>query len=296
MTFYPKTEGRPDNGVANTLAYQKGRPGSLVVGSEEHKELFCRFFIDTHIIFDPAAIKWPELDEGSLKLLHSLPVWTEAMETERMGTCTIESCATLETDPLIREAVTLLAQEEARHAATIQGLTTRYGIPLPDLPPPQPPVDAEWEFLRFGYSECFDAFFTCALFAIARDSGLVPRPLVETFEPVIQEEARHVLFFVNWEAYHQARSPFWQRPGRLGRGALERVLQAHKRLKIALGARTNKNFTLKAHQQIATDITPRRFLELCLAENARRLGRYDARLVRPRLVPTLAKALCRILP
>jgi hypothetical protein len=157
-------------------------------------------------------------------------------------------------------------------------------------------VDAEWEFLRFGYSECFDAFFTCALFAIARDSGLVPRPLVETFEPVIQEEARHVLFFVNWEAYHQVRSPLWRRPGRLGRGALERVLQAHKRLKIALGARTNKNFTMKAHQKITTEITPRRFLELCLTENARRLDRYDTRLLRPRLVPTLAKALCRILP
>jgi hypothetical protein len=157
-------------------------------------------------------------------------------------------------------------------------------------------VDPEWDFLRFGYSECFDAFFTCALFAIARDSGLVPRPLVETFEPVIQEETRHVLFFVNWEAYHQVRSPLWQRPGRLVRGALERVLQAHKRLKIALGSRTNKDFTMKAHQQIATDITPRRFLELCLAENARRLDRYDLRLIRPRLVPALAKALCRILP
>jgi len=112
----------------------------------------------------------------------------------------------------------------------------------------------------------------------------------------MQEEARHVLFFVNWEAYQRAQSPFWQRQKRLGRGALERVLQAHKRLKIALGARTNKNFTMKAHQKIATDITPRRFLELCLAENARRLDRYDARLIRPRLVPALAKALCRILP
>lgn len=280
----------------HALVPQNSRLSSLVIGSKEHKELFCRFFIDTHLTFDPTAIEWPELDEGSLKLLHSLPVWTQAMETECTGTCTIQSCATLESDPLIREAVMVLAQEEARHAAIIRGLTTRYGIPLADLPAPQPPVDAEWEFLRFGYSECFDTFFTCALFAIARDSGLVPRPLVEIFEPVIQEEARHVLFFVNWEAYHQARSPFWQRPKRLGRGALERVLQAYKRLKIALGARTNKDFTMKAHQKIATDITPRRFLELCLAENARRLDCYDARLERPRLVPTLAKALCRILP
>jgi hypothetical protein len=280
----------------HSLVPQNGRSSPLVVGSTEHKELFCRFFIDTHNAFDPAAIEWPELDEGSLKFLHSLPVWSQAMETERLGTCTIQSYAALQTDPLICQAVTLLAQEEARHAAIIEGLTTRYGIPMPHLPPPLPPVDAEWEFLRFGYSECFDAFFSCALFAIASDSGLVPRPLVETFEPVIQEEARHVLFFVNWEAYHRAQSPFWQRQKRLGLGALERVLQAHKRLKIALGVRTNKDFTMKAHQQITKEITPRRFLELCLAENARRLDRYDARLIRPRLVPTLAKALCRILP
>jgi len=280
----------------HSLVPQISRSSALVVGSTEHKELFCRFFIDTHIAFDPAAIQWPELDEGSVKFLHSLPVWSEAMETERLGTCTIQSCAALQTDPLIREALTLLAQEEARHAAIIQGLTTHYDIPIPNLPPPVPPIDAEWEFLRFGYSECFDAFFTCALFAIATDSGLVPGRLVETFEPVMQEEARHVVFFVNWEAYQRAQSPFWQRQKRLGRGALERVLQAHKRLKIALGARTNKNFTMKAHQKIATDITPRRFLELCLAENARRLDRYDARLIRPRLVPALAKALCRILP
>jgi hypothetical protein len=271
-------------------------PGSLVVGSEEHKELFCRFFIDTHITFDPAAIDWPELDEGSLKLLHSLPVWAEAMETERMGTCTVETWAELQTDPLIRQAIVLQGQEEARHAAIIKGLTTRYGITLPTLPPPVPPVDAEWDFLRFGYSECFDAFFTFALFAIARDSGVVPRRLVETFEPVIQEEARHILFFVNWEAYHQARSLFWQRPRRMGRGGLERVLQAYKRLRIALGARTNKDFTMKAHQKITSAITPRRFLELCLAENALRLDRYDARLLRPRLVPAIAKALCRLLP
>ena len=182
MTFGLNTERRPGDDVTDTLAYQNGRPGSLVVGSEEHKELFCRFFIDTHITFDPAAIEWPDLDEGSLKLLHSLPVWAEAIETERMGTCTVQSWAELQTDPLIRQAVALQGQEEARHAAIIQGLTTRYGITLPTLPPPVPPVDAEWDFLRFGYSECFDAFFTFALFAIARDSGLISRRLVETFE------------------------------------------------------------------------------------------------------------------
>src|SRR5882724_11441229 len=157
---------------------------------------------------------------------------------------------------------------------------------------PQPSADAEWAFMRLGYSECFDAFFTFALFAIARDSGFFPPVLVEKFEPVMQEEARHILFFVNWEAYRQARSPLWQRPRQVWRGALGRVLQVWRRVQTAIGARGDKDFTMKGHQAINMDITLRGFLELCLVENARRLERYDARLLRPRLVPGIVKTLC----
>lgn len=270
-------------------------PESLVVGSQDHKELFCRFLIDTHVAFDPATIDWPELDEASFKRLQSLPVWAEAVQTECITACTIETWASREIDPLIRQAVALQGYEEARHAAIIQGLITHYGIPTPILRPPQPPVDAEWAFMRLGYSECFDAFFTFALFAIARDSGFFPQVLVDKFEPIMQEEARHILFFVNWEAYRQARSPFWQRPMHLWRGTLGRVLQVWQRVQSAMRVRGDKNFTMKGHQAITMDITPRRFLELCLAENARRLERYDTRLLRPRLVPTMAHVLCRVL-
>jgi hypothetical protein len=49
------------------------------------------------------------------------------------------------------------------------------------------------------------------------------------------------------------------------------------------------------HQAITIDITPCRFLALRLAENARRLNRYDACLLRPRVVLTIARALCHVL-
>jgi hypothetical protein len=134
-------------------------PRSLIVGSQEHKELFCQFFLDTHVAFDPAAISWPEIDEDSLKRLHSLPVWNEAVATERAATRTIQAWVPFESDALIREAIALQGHEEARHAAIIQGLTTHYGIPV-SPPPPPAPADPEWAFMRLGYSECFDAFFT----------------------------------------------------------------------------------------------------------------------------------------
>ena len=55
------------------------------------------------------------------------------------------------------------------------------------------------------------------------------------------------------------------------------------------------NFTRKGGSAIGIDIAPRRFLALCLAENERRLSRYDPRLLRPRLMPAAARLAMRLL-
>jgi hypothetical protein len=268
----------------------------ITIGSQAHKELMCHFFIDSHVAFDPATVCWPALRAAELEQLRSLPFWAEAVATERMTACTIQALAPLQTDPLLHAAIALQGLEEQRHAALLQHLTSYYGIPVPWQPALQPPADVEWAFLCTGYSECFDAFFTFALFAIARDTGFFPSALVDIFEPVMQEEARHILFFVNWEAYCQVQRPFWQRPRHLWRGAVGRGLQVWHRLQMARGMGGQGDFTLKGHQALSTTISPRRFLQLCMQENDRRLGPYDARLLRPRLVPSLARALAHLVP
>ena len=55
---------------------------SPFVGSEEHRKLICRFFLETHQPYDPATIEWPELDEPARLRLVELPIWEEAIRIE----------------------------------------------------------------------------------------------------------------------------------------------------------------------------------------------------------------------
>jgi hypothetical protein len=269
--------------------------GNFTEGSEQHKELFCGEFLATHLRYEVATLPWPELDCTSLARLRALPFWEEAVSTERATAAKVQAQAQRETDPLVREAVALQGYEEARHAQLLQVLLERYAISIPSRPSSPLPTDVEWAFLRTEYGECFDSFFAFGLFAIAQDSGLFPPALVDLFEPIMQEEARHIVFFVNWLAYRRAHYPVWQRPALLGRRLLAMAVQAWSRLQTARGLGEGE-FTMTGHQAINADLSLRALLELCLRENERRLGGYDSRLLRPRLVPTIAKALCRVLP
>lgn len=268
---------------------------ALKLGSTEHRDLFCRFFVDSHIRFDPEATPWPKLEGGALARLVGLPFWGEAVSTERVTARTVQTAARHEPDPVVREALALQGDEEGRHAQLLRSLTQFYDIKLPPLPPMPTQKDPDWEYLYAGYGECFDSFFAFGLMAIAKDSGYFSQELIDIFEPIMQEEARHILFFVNWVAYRRALMPWWRRPYFDLQRLAVTVMQIFSRAKTARGMNKGENFTMTGHEEISADVTPRRFLQTCLEENDIRFSHYDSRLLRPKFVPSVAKLALRIL-
>jgi hypothetical protein len=270
----------------------------LRIGSDEHKARFCRVFVDTHDAYAPEEIRWPVLDPPALARLRGLPFWGEAVGSERTAAARVRAMADAERDPLLREAIALQAFEEERHARLLDLLLDHYAIPYPD-DQAERPRDPEWGFMRMGYGECFDSFFAFGLFRIAADTGFFPAPLIKLFDGVMQEEARHILFFSNWAAYHGVQLPMVEKPWFLIRRMGGMALQALGRVRTALRLRdtpdTGDNFTMQVPAEIG-DVTLRSLALTCVRENERRLSLYDAELLRPRMVPTLAGLALRFAP
>jgi hypothetical protein len=280
----------------NFLAQRRRSP--IAKGSEAHKTLFCRMLLDSFNPYRPAVIDWPRLDDDAQQRLVSLPIWNIAVQTEGRARLNVASYATRVSDALLHEAIALNAFEEGRHREVLANLVGAYGIALAPEPSYSSPRDPEWAFMLTGYSECIDSFFAFGLFEAARRSGFFPPPLVDTFEPVMQEEARHILFFINWVAWHRRTL----RPAQRAWFNL-RVLAVWAALvweRIALARDVghgvqDHNFTLRGTQAVGNDLRARELLALCLSEHRRRLSAYDARLLRPRAMPTLARWILRLL-
>ncbi|MBI1273489.1 MAG: ferritin-like domain-containing protein [Alphaproteobacteria bacterium] len=267
-------------------------------GTDEHKRRFCRMLLDTFDAYKPTVIAWPALAPDALVRLMGLPFWDVAVQTEGFASCRVQALADRLEDPLLKEAVQLNAFEEGRHKLVIEHMLRFYGIKLAPEPDYAPPRDAEWAFIRTGYGECFDSFFAFGLFELARRSGYFPPALVEVFEPVIHEEGRHILFFVNWLAWARAQKSL---PGKLWfvvRCAAALAISAFNRLSLAGaadGGKSGDNFVSAGGDALAVSLTPRLFLETCLAENDRRMAQYDPNLLRPRIMPFLARQALRFM-
>ncbi|HKD18622.1 MAG TPA: ferritin-like domain-containing protein [Thermoanaerobaculia bacterium] len=282
-----------------TPAVPRGtRPGWI--GSDEHKQAFCRSFVETHRPFRPEDIVWPELDPEALLRLSAMPIWNEAVRTEAETALKVQTLGRVEPDPILAEAIALQGYEEGRHAEILRLLTAQYGIAVEPFDAPRPPRNPVWEFVSTGYGECIDSFFAFGLFAIGRRSQYFPEPFIDIFDPIMQEEARHILFVVNWVAYLRARAPWATRPlfdaRRIWTLGAQLVEHARHALRVGTGGgESQEGFTMTSAAAFE-DLSARSFLEVCLSENDRRLALYDPRLLRPRLVPAAARFALKFIP
>ena len=283
-------------------------PGPIIPGSEAHKAAFCRMLLDTHNPYKPSIIDWPELDLEARNRLVSLPIWDIAVQTEGKARLRVLSYGEEVADPLLKQAIELDGFEEGRHKEVLANLVQAYGIGLAPEPEYRRPRDPEWAFMVTGFSECIDSVFAFGLFALAKRSGFFPPALVDTFEPVMQEEGRHILFFVNWVAWHRRNLPLWRRPIFSARVLGVWAFLIWERIGLARGfggagdgeggmAPQDNNFTLTGSKSVsAADLSPGALIDVCLAENDRRLSGYDPRLLRPAVVPRLLRFVRCFLP
>jgi len=263
------------------------------IGSEAHKERFCRQFIDSHQRFDPETLPWPELDEAALGRMRAVPFWQEVLHTERRAGAIVCAFAGTITDPLVREAIDLQGIEEERHAQLLGVMIRRYGLPAEERPLEAIGPDLHTAFADFGYGECIDSFLGFGVFKIARQSEFLPDKLFQIFDTLMLEETRHIVFFVNWMAWQEAmrgRGAGWWRAlvsarfyGRAIRRLVSTVRQGQK-------ANDGKDFSATQASVFLDGFTFRRFVEECYAENARRMADFEADLLRPRFLPSLARA------
>lgn len=268
-------------------------------GTDAHRDLFCQHFIDSYLDYEPTALPFPHLDSEQLALLKGIPFWEKARDVEREAGVLVSAFAETIADPVIREAMALQGREEARHAKLIKTLIDRYGIEVGEPPAIQLPSAMETTFTIFGFEECLDSFFAFGLFGIAREAALLPEQLFTIFDPILDEEARHIVFFVNWFTYLQIQRGQGFLPLRLAKTAwgYSRALQSL--IGAFIGDDNGDNFTATSADAFSLDVTPQQFVATCLAENRKRMSKFDPQLLQPKLLPylsTVALQVLRLLP
>ncbi len=267
--------------------------GQIKPGTDAHYQMLTQFLEETYNPYTPAVLDWPKLEPETLARIISLPIWDIAVQTEIKASMRIEAFAKTVKNPALQAALLHMAGEERRHRDVLAKLVEAYDIPVKPDGEYVLPVDAEWGFMVTGYSECIDSFFAYGLFEMAKRSGYFPAELVDTFEPVVQEEGRHILFFANWIAWNKATMPLWRRPYFALKTAAVWAFLIWERIGIARevdgleGA--DANFTMNGSKALSDDMDPALLMDICLEEDKRRMAGYDERLVRPTTMPKLVR-------
>src|ERR1700760_3432182 len=264
----------------------------MKIGSPEHRDTFCKHFMQTYTESDPDTLPWPDLDEAALQRLKSVPFWEEVFYTERRAGAIVAEFVKTIKDPVLKQAIALQGKEEARHAKMIRVMIEKYGIDAAERPLEDVSDNVETRFKDFGFGECMDSFLGFGVFKIAMQSEFLPKEMFQIFETLMYEETRHIVFFVNWMAYAQAQKGFIASlllpftSFRYYMRALGRMVGTAKRGK---ELNDGKEFSTTPASVFLDGFTFRRFLEDCFSKTRPARGPFDPEWLRPSSLPQLAE-------
>ena len=281
--------------------------GRIRLGSKEHLRLFCLELLETHDPYRPRILDWPKLETEVRDKLIALPIWDIAVQTEGKAGLNVRSFAEKMRESrqvdggLLKEALDMDAFEEGRHKLVLANMVKSYDIALEPEPEYVRPRDPEWAFMVTGWSECIDSFFGFGLFEVAKRTGFFPPELVATFEPIMREEGRHILFYVNWVAWWRRNMPWWRRPWFELKSLAVWAFLIWERIGLAGKMENDEkaadyNFTLNGSKELGVEISFPELARICLEANDHRLAPYDKRLPRPVFVPNLVRLALRFVP
>jgi hypothetical protein len=268
-------------------------------GSYEQKKLFCRSFIDSHTSFNLEQLSWPKLDNLSLERLQRIPFWPDLLRQQQQTALIVHSYAQTVRDPLMKEAIALLATEEESLAHQLKSMMEFYSIPTTDSPSIQLPNKIESAFIDNGFEGCLDSFLGFGLFGVAQQAHYLPETLFQVFDSFLEDKARRIIFFINWWTYWNIKlkqrsdwseirgiRALWTR-----RRNLIKLLLAFDQEEFEEDSRDDVNSV----GRLLGELTLEQFLKVCQSEQAHRMVDVNPSLQQPHLNSTLASFIQRVL-
>lgn len=266
----------------------------MQLGSYEHQKLFCHALTDHHIKYDLDQVPWPQLTDEQLQRLREIPFWAEVLQQKRQLGLIVSALATQTKPTRLKGAILLLSQEMERQVKLLEQMMSFYQIPQTKVSARPLPGELTPVLQDLAFDHYLSAYILWGWFAIAKEQQYFPDALLEVWEPILDEDARHSIFFANWTA----GQPFsfgnsWRRL----RAIWERGLQ-FLGLFDRFGRRV-EDATLPTTASTADifmgQLTAAQLLQYCLDAHEQRLGEVQPPLVKPQLAPELTHWLLRIL-
>jgi hypothetical protein len=258
------------------------------IGSYDSKKQFCHRFTEGYDL-ESNLISWPKGDSSTLERLQRIPLWSRVLQSKRDAAKIVSAFADTLSDSMIKEAITLQGQHEQHHYEALKSFAQTYDIAASTPQTAPLPKNLEAAFIDSGFQKCLDALLGFGFYGLANETRTFPEDLLQRFDRLLNEEARHIVFFINWFAYHQTKqgkswnelrgtNAIWQQRGEL------------LKLLMAFGKDDDEDNILfilfgGAHPE---QLTAERFLALCLSENKRRMSLPGMEGLQPQLVPTFA--------